>query len=445
MSRSLNLIKFWVLILVGKLIILGLKLSGKGGGSALPGLVVEKIYPSFLNYGLNHLKFKPLVITGTNGKTTTTKLVAEIFKSQKFRVLTNPSGSNFTRGIASELIKDVKFKPLSRQFDIAVLELDEAYAKQFANKVDIGSLLILNISRDQLDRFGEIDATHKLLESVAQKADKLVLNLNEGTTADFYKKFSSGDLEPKQINFFGAEPKLAEKMSTKDSRQAKLKLPSGADLVTLQKAEASEGLNLQISLKIVDEKLELKTELQGIYNALNFAAALAAARSVIGKKLKLSLVKKSEKLFKPAWGRSQQFVVGGASVHLILVKNPSGFNHAVNEFGVGESALFALNDDYADGRDVSWIWDVQFGKLSFGHFSTCGSRAYDMALRLKYDDLNISAKDVQPKISEALNLFLNSDSASNGSKTIFASYTAMVEIYKILNKLSPNKSAGDDV
>ena len=445
MSRSLNLIKFWVLILVGKLIILGLKLSSKGGGSALPGLVVEKIYPSFLNYGLNHLKFKPLVITGTNGKTTTTKLVAEIFKSQKFRVLTNPSGSNFTRGIASELIKDIKFKPLSRQFDIAVLELDEAYAKQFANKVDIGSLLILNISRDQLDRFGEIDATQKLLESVAQKADKLVLNVNEGTTADFYKKFSSGDLEPKQISFFGAEPKLAKKMSTKDSRQAKLKLPSGADLVTLQKAEAPEGLNLQISLKIGDEKLELKTELQGIYNALNFAAALAAARSVIGKKLKLSLVKKSEKLFKPAWGRSQQFVVGGSSVHLILVKNPSGFNHAVNEFGVGESALFALNDDYADGRDVSWIWDVQFTELKFGHLSICGSRAYDMALRLKYDDLNISAEDVQPKISEALNLFLDSNSASAGSKTIFASYTAMVEIYKILNKLSSNKSVGDDV
>lgn len=117
-----------------------------------------------MNYSLNHLKFKPLVITGTNGKTTTTKLTAEIFKSQNLKVLTNPSGSNFTRGIASELIRDIKFRPIAKQFDIAVLELDEAYAKQFAAKVDIGSLLILNISRDQLDRFGEIDATQKYLK-----------------------------------------------------------------------------------------------------------------------------------------------------------------------------------------------------------------------------------------------------------------------------------------
>ncbi len=103
-----------------------LELSGKGQGSALPGLIIEKLYPGFLNYSLNHLKFKPLVITGTNGKTTTTKLTAEIFKSQNLKVLTNPSGSNFTRGIASELIRDIKFRPIAKQFDIAVLELDEA-------------------------------------------------------------------------------------------------------------------------------------------------------------------------------------------------------------------------------------------------------------------------------------------------------------------------------
>ena len=423
-------IRFWLLIICGKVLIKMLELSGKGQGSALPGLIIEKLYPGFLNYSLNHLKFQPLVITGTNGKTTTTKLTAEIFKSQNLKVLTNPSGSNFTRGIASELIRDIKFRPIAKQFDIAVLELDEAYAKQFAAKVDIGSLLILNISRDQLDRFGEIDATQKILEDVAAKSDKLILNLLEPSTTALYAKFKSQD-----IIFFGAEKELAKKIITEGSLSSKFNPPKNAEAVILEDAEIGDNFNLKLKIRINKLSLVLTINLQGIYNGLNFVAALAAAQSVIDEKLNLSLVKESEKLFKPAWGRSQQFEIDGTIIQLHLVKNPNGFNHVIQESRTngGGCALFALNDDYADGRDISWIWDVDFTKLKLKNVKTCGSRAYDMAIRLKYADLMVGMEDVDLIVSKALQKLL---AQPHKNKTVFASYTAMVEIYRILSKLS---------
>nr|HMU12343.1 Mur ligase family protein [Candidatus Nanoperiomorbaceae bacterium] len=166
---------------LGKIVSKASRLRG-GHGSALPGLVVEKVSPHFLRDALTNLPYGVVVISGTNGKTTTTKIVVELLRAAGLKVFTNPSGSNFTRGIASVAALEMRRGRLDA--DIAVVELDEAHAVHFVRQVPPKYSLILNVLRDQLDRFGEIDTTAKLLAKVAdQTTGTVVLNREDPLVA----------------------------------------------------------------------------------------------------------------------------------------------------------------------------------------------------------------------------------------------------------------------
>jgi UDP-N-acetylmuramoylalanine-D-glutamate ligase len=163
---------------VGKLTRKGLRLMGRTG-SALPGRVVEKLSPNFLAVMLAQLPGGVIVVSGTNGKTTTTKIIAKLLESQGLRVLTNPTGSNFVRGIISAVVDKASWGG-KLPYDIAVFEQDEAHAVHFAKVVKPRGVLVLNVMRDQMDRFGEIDTTLRLLETLAQSATEFaVLNAND--------------------------------------------------------------------------------------------------------------------------------------------------------------------------------------------------------------------------------------------------------------------------
>ena len=155
----------------------------RGGGSALPGLVVEKIDPGFMQRTLATLPHGVAVVSGTNGKTTTTKMVVELLESQGLKVFTNRTGSNFTRGVAAALLGEVDWRGRLKA-DVAVLELDEAHAVHFVNRVPPRYSLLLNVLRDQLDRFGEIDKTAQLLQHIAAKTTgTVVLNREDPRVA----------------------------------------------------------------------------------------------------------------------------------------------------------------------------------------------------------------------------------------------------------------------
>ena len=155
----------------------------RGGGSALPGLVVEKIDPGFMRRTLSTLPHGVAVVSGTNGKTTTTKMVVELLESQGLKVFTNRTGSNFTRGVAAALLGEVDWRG-RLDADVAVLELDEAHAVHFVNQVPPRYCLLLNVLRDQLDRFGEIDKTAQLLQHIASKTTgTVVLNREDPRVA----------------------------------------------------------------------------------------------------------------------------------------------------------------------------------------------------------------------------------------------------------------------
>lgn len=403
-------------VVIGKLVRKVSRL--KGGGSALPGLVVEKIDRDFLKDSLKNLKYGTVVVSGTNGKTTTTKIIVELLESQGLKVFTNRTGSNFVRGVIAAVLEKIDMKG-RLDADIAVLELDEAHAVKFIEIIPPTYSLLLNVMRDQLDRFGEIDHTAEMLAKIAQKTTKTVVVNRE----DARLRNSVEEAKTKaRVSYFGLSEKLASDFTNSDSL-TNYKKPKA--LVALESI-TGDTAKFRIDSQLISTNLQLS----GLYNTYNAAAALALVNTVLSDSDPTNLVKELENI-KPAFGRGESFRIGKITLDLFLVKNPSGFQLALKSFDHrGKEILIAINDKFADGRDMSWLWDVEFSSLSNANsISISGTRAYDMALRLKYNE--VKTKTVEENCSVALeNLMKN----SGCDKQIFCTYTAMLEIRKQLSK-----------
>ncbi len=396
----------------------------RGGGSALPGLFVEKIDKGFVADTLSQLPYGVVLISGTNGKTTTTKMVVELLRSQGLKVFTNRTGSNFSRGVAAALLGEVNsFGKIDA--DIAVLELDEAHAVHFVDKVPPTYSLLLNVMRDQLDRFGEIDKTAGMLEHVARATTKGVIINREDPRL---LKLATGLTG--EVGYFGLSNDLLELFPSDDdmhgSNEHTRDTPD-ADVVL-----KSIGDGDKATFIIDDRNVSTQLKLQGVYNIYNAAAALAVARMVIGDKLDSDKLIKGLAGVTPAFGRGEKLVVDGQPCELVLVKNPSGFRLSLHSFDPADYAtMIAINDNYADGRDMSWLWDVDFTSLKQSGVSEVGGvRAYDMALRLQYDDIAVSHVDTD--LTRALRNFLAS--SNNRPKRIYCTYTAMLALRRELGK-----------
>jgi UDP-N-acetylmuramyl tripeptide synthase len=401
----------------------------RGGGSALPGLFVEKIDPDFIKRTLSTLPHGVVVISGTNGKTTTTKMVVELLESQGLRVFTNRTGSNFTRGVAAALLGEVDNKG-NIDADIAVLELDEAHAVHFVKSIPPKYSLLLNVMRDQLDRFGEIDTTAKMLAVIAKNTtDTVVLNREDPRVAAIAK------IVPHQkVNYFGLSSELSHLFPSDDEMRSqpvttKNRTPSvQADVVL--KSLKDDIAQFTVGNRMITTKLRL----QGIYNVYNAAAALALTKVIIGEKLDEQKLTDALAEVTPAFGRGETVTIGGQPLELVLVKNPSGFRLSLSSFSPeGYATMIAINDNYADGRDMSWLWDVEFdGLKKDGVAEVSGVRAYDMALRLQYDEVLIS--HVEPNLATALRQFITANAES--PKRIFCTYTAMLALRRELAKMT---------
>lgn len=395
----------------------------RGGGSALPGLVVEKIDKDFLSHTLSQLPLGVVVISGTNGKTTTTKMVTELLKSQGLNVFTNPTGSNFKRGVISALLDKVDKKG-KLHADIAVLELDEAHAVHFVREVPPTYSLLLNVMRDQLDRFGEIDKTTEMLATIARATKKgVVLNREDPQILEIGKQ-----LPDVEVSYFGLEPDLRHFFPSDEELRGEVKKPIislGADVIV--KKFSSGEVTFLLGKKPVSTHLNIT----GIYNVLNAAAALSLVRKIIGSKVNETTLMSTLAGIKPAFGRGEKMVIHGQELELVLVKNPSGFRLGLKSFSAKNIAtMIAINDNYADGRDMSWLWDVDFESLSeTGVRMVSGVRAYDMALRLQYDEVKFDYVDTDLK--KALDTFINE---TGRPKRIFCTYTAMLTLRKELTK-----------
>lgn len=401
----------------------------KGGhGSALPGYVIEKLDRSFLPWMLGQLPLGVVVVTGTNGKTTTTRMLVQLLRDNELRVLTNASGSNLTRGLISTVIEHSTAKG-KLPYDIAVFELDEAYAPIFASMVKPHVLVALNVLRDQLDRYGEIDTTASLIAKAGGHAKQVVANGNDPLL------MSKLQIHP-VLHTFGLAHNLEGKLSSEanlysaSSGKSSQKAPHyDAEIVDIKSSEESQ----QIRAKIVGEQISGTLPLLGTHNALNAVVAILATKTILPKVAAQMLIKNLEH-FRPAFGRGESMKVQGRELTVALIKNPSGFTQNVNTFVRSsiDAILIVINDEYADGRDVSWLWDSHIAKLKEfkGVIYVGGTRRYDMALCLKY-------QGIEHQVIDAKSAGVTMRKVMRSSKwqrhlLVIPTYTAMLAVRKWL-------------
>lgn len=405
----------------------------RGGGSALPGLVVEKIDPDFVSRTLKTLPRGIVVVSGSNGKTTTTKMVVELLESQGLKVFTNRTGSNFVRGVAAALLSEVDGRGRLHA-DIAVLELDEAHGVLFTKSIAPNFVLLLNVMRDQLDRFGEVDTVATLLEQIAARATEgVVLNRDDPRLGK--KSFTKAISAP--IRTFGVHPDLLAIFPSDDNLHGaanEAAPPTLIDDVSLEKFEGQKA-----TLRFNDTTTSVNLQVNGIYNVLNAAGAVAICRMVMGDTLNEGAMMERLSTITPAFGRGESFTVHGQPLEVVLVKNPAGFRLSLSSFSPkGHSTMIAINDSHADGRDMSWLWDVDFTSLKDkGVTMVSGIRAYDMALRLQYDEVSVVNIETDPAM--ALAAFIAASPSQ--PKRIFCTYTAMLEIRRELKKITDSGEA----
>lgn len=390
----------------------------RGGGSAIPGVVVEKIDPHYLSRTLRQLPEGVIIISGTNGKTTTTKMVVELLEATGLKVFTNRTGSNFSRGVIASILGEISLSG-KLDADIAVLELDEAWAVRFVEQVKPRYSLLLNVMRDQLDRFGEIDITAGFLQKIAEATtDTVVLNRDDPRIYEISETINV------PVKYFGLTNELARLMPTDDT------LKTGD-------ANANEIVNAEVLLtavkedsaqfQICEKTYETQVAFNGIYNLLNAAAALTLAKTVVPTVTDSEFIATLRKI-KPAFGRGESISYQGTQIDLLLVKNPSGFRLSLMSFARKKAVnMIAINDNYADGRDLSWLWDVDFSLLKEVPWVS-GARAHDMALRLQYDGVKVGT--VETDLAKSLEEFLAAYPQER--KQIFCSYTAMISLRRLL-------------
>ena len=425
------------------------------GGSALPGKVVERIDPGFLARTLSSLPYGVVLVSGTNGKTTTTRMVASMLSDMGLRVFTNPTGSNFTRGVVSSLLTQVStFGHLHA--DIAVLELDEAYAVHFVRQVRPRYALLLNVMRDQLDRFGEIDNTARLLAHVARATTgTVVLNREDPRIARLASEVQLGV----QVRYFGLSQALRSYFPSDDDMHNTDMQAAEVQTAEVQAATSSatydpDRLNADVTLthvgdheatyRIADRDIATSVKLEGVYNLFNAAAAATVVRAVTadtpqGVASDDDLIASLSRVT-PAFGRGETISVGGTPVELLLVKNPMGFRLSLASFPpAGHDTMIIINDEYADGRDMSWLWDVDFtGLRGTGVAAVSGTRAWDMALRLEYDQVPVSHVDTD--LEQAVADFVAADPTT--PKRIYCTYTAMLRTRAKLSHITDVADAG---
>lgn len=436
---------------VGKLVRM-ISRATNHGGSALPGKVVETLDPGFLARTLGKLPYGVVLISGTNGKTTTTRMVASMLRDAGLRVFTNPTGSNFTRGVVAALVQEMPVFGTKLDADIAVLELDEAYAVHFVNQIKPRYSLLLNVMRDQLDRFGEIDTTAKLLSNVAHATKRVVVLNREDPRISALSK----DVLPScKVKYFGLDESLRSMFPTDDDLHSDLGCDFNGDSRNLPHADV-------VLAKVADNKADFlidghrkttSVKLRGVYNVFNAAAASTIVRAILADAAKkdATLAKFDDDALMeaisrvtPAFGRGEVIEVNGAPVELVLVKNPIGFRLALaSDKPANHDTMIAICDEYADGRDMSWLWDVDFTCFSgAGVACVSGTRAWDMALRLQYD--KVASRNVNTDLEEDVKAFVNGDFSSNAknAKRIYCTYTAMLRVRATLGQIASVKDVG---
>ncbi len=436
---------------------------GRGGGTAAPGLIAERIDPRLLDKIASRLPHGAVVVAGTNGKTTVARMLADILQADGRRVAHNRSGSNLVRGVASALANQANMLGSPRA-DIGVIESDEAAFPEIVRRVEPSVILLNNLFRDQLDRYGELDAIASRWEPALRRLPAeatVIVNVDDPTLAGITEgirarrvTFGIDDRNPSvlldQIPH-AADAKTCRRCG-RDLAYERLysahlgawRCPAcGVSRPPLDFAgtsivlESVDALRLDVSLLAAPaDPLSLQVAIPGLYNAYNAVAATAVA-STFG--VSRSTIARALDGYRSAFGRIERVTYRNRHLTLALVKNPVGFNETLRMLTVATAGLtvptlIAINDLAADGRDVSWLWDVDFEMLGGGTapLFTTGVRGADMANRLKYAGL--PSERILPlaaDLSRGLDAFVDG-LPEGGLGYVLLTYTALLGLRRAL-------------
>jgi len=426
-----------------------------GGGSTLPGRVARRVDPGFVPTMVKGLPLGCVLVTGTNGKTTTSTLLASVLDKAGMTPVHNRTGANLMAGIASALIREsnASGKLAAR---IGLFEVDEAALPAAVTDTTPRLVLVNNLFRDQLDRYGELDTlAAKMKKAVAQLQEDAVVALN----ADDPLVSSIGSGLRQKVMYYGIDDERYASGTMQHATDSKhcpacgsrleydyylfghlgrYKCPGcGAKRPTADVAAAEvemRGMDgTRCLIRYPGGTAEVVIPLPGLYNVYNILAAMTASLAL---GIEPETVIQAVTEFTAAFGRVERVPVAGRELLMILAKNPAGFNEVIRTLTAGagrKSVLIALNDNIADGRDVSWIWDVDFemfrGRLD--NVVCSGIRAWDLAVRLKYAQLGESSLVTKPDLTRALDLGLETI-APGETLYVVPTYTAMLDLRKEL-------------
>ena len=441
----------------------------RGGGTTYPGVLARRIDSKILAKLSRKLAHGSVAITGTNGKTTTTRMVSKILQTAGVEAVNNSTGANLVTGVTAALVSDSSLlgRPAS---EMGLFEVDEASVPKVASEAEIFLLAVLNLFRDQLDRYGELAYTAKVIASafpdlpsdgtvVLNADDPLVASLGRGAKRPVYFGVEDPALDTGALQHI-ADSKDCPICGTALRYDAvyfghvgvyrcpncSFARPEPAYRATRVRMDGPRGTNFLLTTP--EGEHEARVGLPGLYNVYNALAAAAVAGEA-GVRTEMVLRGLAE--FGGAFGRVERVRAGEKEVFLLLIKNPVGFNEILRTFvasPAGEAGatsarhvLIAINDNHADGRDVSWLWDVDFEMLANTRanapedpagFYVSGIRAEDMAVRLKYAELPV--RSVLPERKAAL---LDALDATPPGETLYVlpTYTAMLELRQVLSDL----------
>jgi UDP-N-acetylmuramyl tripeptide synthase len=420
---------------------------GAGGGTTIPGKLLAELDRGAIDRLAGRLASGTAVVSATNGKTTTTAMVAEIMR-QRHRLAHNAAGANLVSGVASALLS-------AGDAELGLLEVDEGALPELVRRLRPRAVCLGNLFRDQLDRYGE-------LELVAERWRESVAGLSEATqllfNADDPQLAAVSEAHPGSVAFGLDDPRLARPalQHAADSKYCvrcgtpyvyaaayvghlgDYRCPRGdherPPLEVAGREVALHGLeraSFRLDTPEGSRRIELK--LPGLYNVYNAVAAAALARALDAE---LDEIAAGLERFSAAFGRFERVAFGEKQVLLLLIKNPAGANEAIRTLvdgGPPRTLVVALNDEIADGRDVSWIWDVDFEPLLPGleRLVASGGRAAELALRFHYGGLDENAIELEPELGAALDRGLEL-TPEGRELVVLPTYTAMLGLQRLL-------------
>ncbi len=457
-----KLLRLCFAIILAKLIARLCRALGRAG-STLPGRVALRIAPGLIETLAQQARRGTVVVTGTNGKTTTATMLATILRSAGYRVVHNREGANLLRGLASTLCRAAGVNGRLHA-DVVVMEVDEATVPQAIVRLRPMAVVVTNFFRDQLDRYGELERTVGLVaEGIARLNARscAVLCADDPLVAELSRWV------PCRLIFFGVETRPWVPREMPHAADAKYCRQCDAPYryeflvyghlgsylcprcghrrprpdVRLARFEPVGASGCHLEMRANGRSVAVRLKVPGAYNAYNALAACAAALSM---GIHEEHIIRGLESFRGAFGRMEAVRVGGRRVLLALVKNPAGFNEVISALVRGADSgtiglVVAINDRQADGTDVSWLWDVDFERLTqVAHriqlLVTSGTRAHDMAVRLKYAGMDPARIQPIPGLGQAIRAAL--DAVEPDSLLyLLCSYTAMLQARRALERM----------